>query len=205
VTILQHLRRRGVQSRLVGASDIDADSNVESYVAGSSIMTTGPYPYPDATRTIHVSTPVATRYWSIRQHPRRCHLLFFPILYWPKIASSIRGDEHARKRTTSTTWRPSAGGGNPKWFTGSLSYDSQESPEQHIDMQHRWRGNKRDTGIAVVCVVLSTCSTVLCVNFSSQEERQVNHFTFQNGCQWIDSLNSNISPHWSADETSVPL
>ena len=65
------------------------------------------------------------------------------LFHWPKIAS-ISGDEHALKRTTSTTWRPTAGGGNPKWFTGSLSYDSPDSPEQRIDMQHRWRGNKRE-------------------------------------------------------------
>ncbi|KAI2494481.1 hypothetical protein MHU86_20049 [Fragilaria crotonensis] len=33
--------------------DIDNDSYVDSYIAGSSIMTTGPHPYPDATRTVH--------------------------------------------------------------------------------------------------------------------------------------------------------
>jgi hypothetical protein len=87
VTILQHLQRCGVQYRLLGASDNDSDSNVEPYVAGSSTMTTGPYPYQDATRTVHVSTPVATRYWSTRQHPCRCHLLYFPMpskLSFPK-------------------------------------------------------------------------------------------------------------------------
>ena len=87
MTILQHLRRCRVQSRLLGASDNYSDLNVEPYVAGSSIMKTGPHPYPDATRTVHVSTPVATRYWSIRQHPCRCHLLYFPMpskLSFPK-------------------------------------------------------------------------------------------------------------------------
>jgi hypothetical protein len=33
--------------------DVDGDSYVESYVAGSSIVTAGPYAYPDATRTVH--------------------------------------------------------------------------------------------------------------------------------------------------------
>jgi hypothetical protein len=33
--------------------EVDGDSYVESYVAGSSIVTAGPYSYPDATRTVH--------------------------------------------------------------------------------------------------------------------------------------------------------